>query len=158
MIKKSRVAIATLAVTGAVSIITQFEGFSEKAYIPIKDDKVTIGYGQTFYANGRSVRIGDRITQARALTELEALVGRDFLARLAACITVPLTQNEFDAYMSLAYNIGTAAFCKSTLVKKLNAGNYAAACSEILRWKYAKGRVVKGLENRRFKEYQLCMA
>lgn len=158
MARKSRAAIVALAVGGAISLIAGFEGFRGTAYVPVRGDKVTIGYGQTFYANGRSVRFGDRITQERAMGELGVLVEREFLSAIARCVTVPLTQNEFNAYVSLAYNIGAAAFCKSTLVKKLNTKDYAGACSEILRWKYSNGRVVKGLENRRLAEYKICMS
>lgn len=157
MAGKARAAIVSLATAGAVALIAQFEGFRSQAYIPIKDDKITIGYGQTFYANGRSVKLGDVISEKQARGELQNIVERQFLTKMAECVKVPLTQNEFDAYLSLLYNIGSGAFCRSTLVKKLNVKDYAGACSEILRWRYANGRVVAGLERRRFAEYKLCM-
>jgi lysozyme len=80
-----------------------------------------------------------------------------FEGAIKKCVVVPLHQYEYDAYVSLSYNIGSGAFCSSTMVKKLNAQDYAGACQEILRWDRAKGRVVKGLTNRRQQEYQKCI-
>ena len=73
------------------------------------------------------------------------------------CAPVPMFQNEFDAYVSLAYNIGEGAFCSSRLVRKLNAGDYPGACAEILRWDRFKGQRLNGLTMRRQSEYRLCM-
>ena len=60
--------------------------------------------------------------------------------------------------MSLAYNIGSKAFCGSTLVRELNAGNYDAACKQILRWDRFKGQQIRGLTLRREREYQTCIS
>lgn len=155
--QKARVAIAGLTASGAIAIIANFEGFSNKAYIPVKNDVATIGYGQTFYSDGRRVRLGDFISEKVAKNELKTIIEKKYLTRLKECVRVPLSQGEFDAFLSLMYNIGDGAFCRSTLVKKLNAKDYAGACSEILRWKYAGGRVLRGLESRRLKEYEICM-
>ena len=70
---------------------------------------------------------------------------------------MPLHQHEYDAFLSLAYNIGPGAFCGSTLVRKLNAEDYAGACAEILRWDKAGGKTVAGLTKRRQAEYRQCM-
>lgn len=153
----TRRAVATLSVAGAAGIIAGFEGFSSTAYIPVPGDVPTIGYGQTYYADGSKVKMGDKITKTEAQKQLELLTRKNYAGKIAACVKVPLSQNEFDAYVSLAYNIGTNAFCKSTLVKKLNAKDYVGACSQILRWNKAGGRVLKGLDNRRRQEYRLCM-
>ena len=59
--------------------------------------------------------------------------------------------------MSLTYNIGEGAFCKSTLAKKLNAYDYEGACKEILKWDKFKGKPLKGLTNRREREYAKCI-
>lgn len=154
---KARVAIAGLAVSGALALVADFEGFSNKAYIPVKNDVATIGYGQTFYSDGRRVRLGDWISEKAAKNELKALIEKKYLTKLKECVKVPLSQGEFDAFLSLMYNIGDVAFCRSTLVRKLNVKDYAGACSEILRWKYAGGRVLRGLQNRRLREYEICM-
>ena len=100
--------------------------------------------------------MGDVITVPQALDRLrrDVSVAESAIAR---CVRVPLTQGELDAYTSLAFNIGTDAFCRSTLVVKLNGGDYAGACEEIKRWVYAGGRRVPGLVARREKEYATCV-
>ena len=152
-----RKAIATLSLTGAVGLIAGYEGFSSTAYLPTPDDVPTIGYGQTQYADGSKVQMGDTISKAEAQRQLQIITRQKYADALGKCVKVPLSQNEYDAYVSLAYNIGTGAFCGSTLVKKLNAGDYAGACSQILRWNKQKGKVLKGLDIRRRKEYKLCL-
>ena len=100
--------------------------------------------------------MGDTISVPDALNRLEKDV-RVAEDAVRSCVTVPLTQGEMDAYTSLAYNIGKTNFCGSTLVKKLNAGDYQGACAELKRWVYVDGRVVQGLVNRREAEYRRCM-
>ena len=99
--------------------------------------------------------MGDRITPpkalARALTDVQKFEGAP-----KQCVRVPLHQHEYDAFVSLAYNIGSRAFCSSTLVRKLNAGDYAGACAEIDRWVYAGGKRLSGLVKRRAEERARC--
>jgi lysozyme len=64
---------------------------------------------------------------------------------------------EFDAYVSLTYNIGEGAFCRSTLAKKLNSGDYQGACAEILKWNKFNGKPLNGLTKRRQQEYEKCL-
>jgi lysozyme len=70
---------------------------------------------------------------------------------------VPLHQHEYDAFLSLAYNIGAGAFCGSTLVRKLNTGDYTGACAEILRWDKFQGQPLRGLTLRRQAEHRQCL-
>ena len=88
---------------------------------------------------------------ARALVDVQTFEGA-----LKQCVKVPLHQYEYDAYVSLSYNIGSSAFCSSTLVRTLNAGDYAGACLQILRWDKFKGKPLAGLTKRRQAEYQQC--
>lgn len=141
----------------AVAIIAAHEGFRSRAY----DDGAgvqTVGFGTTAHEDGRPVRPGDAITPERAtilLARHADRIGRE----IAACIgDVPLAQHEFDAFVSLAYNIGAGAFCRSTLLKRLKQTppDYAGACREILRWTRAGGRELPGLVKRRRAEYALC--
>jgi lysozyme len=145
-----------LSAAGLVGIAAQ-EGYTDKAVIPVPGDKPTIGFGST-----EGVRLGDKTTPpkalARALKDVQAYEGA-----LRQCVKVPLRQYEYDAFVSLAYNVGPAAFCGSTLVKKLAALDYPAACGEVLRWRYFAGRDCSlpkagcsGLWARRQWEYQLC--
>jgi len=140
----------TLSASAFVGLLT-FEGYSDKPIIPIKGDVPTIGFGTT-----EGVKPGDIMTPVKAVQRAIADVQK-FEGAVKQCVKVPLYQYEYDAYVSLSYNIGTGAFCASTLVKKLNAQNYEGACKEILRWNRAKGRVVDGLTNRRQKEYKQCL-
>ena len=73
------------------------------------------------------------------------------------CVNVPISQNQHAAFTSFAYNVGTGAFCKSSLLKKLNAGDYVGACDGLLAWSYAGGKYVQGLANRRNVEQRLCL-
>jgi len=140
----------TLSAAALVGLLSH-EGYSDKTIIPIKGDVPTIGFGTT-----EGVKLTDRTTPVKALTRALSDVQK-FEGALKTCVKVPLHQYEYDAYINLTYNIGSRAFCSSTLVKKLNAQDYAGACKEILRWDKASGRVVKGLTNRRQKEYKQCI-
>lgn len=73
------------------------------------------------------------------------------------CIKKPLTQFQYDAFVSLAFNIGGPAFCRSSLVREANTGNISAACQELSRWVYANGRQNTGLKTRRQNELRYCM-
>lgn len=73
-----------------------------------------------------------------------------------ACITAPLTVGQRAAAVSFAFNVGTSAFCRSTMAKKFNAGDYAGACGELPRWVYAGGKQLPGLVTRRQIEKDMC--
>ena len=122
--KNIRLGIGALGISATVLVsIALHEGYREEAY----KDAVgipTVGYGET-----AGIKMGDRTTPERALVTLLSSANRHADA-IRECIHVPLYQHEFDAYVSLAYNIGAGNFCRSTLVKKLNAKDYAGACQE----------------------------
>ena len=146
-----RVAIGAVTLSAAGLIgIAQWEGYRGSAY----DDGVgvqTIGFGTT-----GGVKKGDTTDPVRALVRLGSDVAA-FERALAGCIRVPLYQREWDAYVSWAYNVGSGAACSSTLVRKLNAGDYVGACNELPRWNQAGGRVLPGLVKRRAQERALCL-
>lgn len=149
---RARQVIAALSLSASALVgLALHEGYTDRAVIPIPGDVPTIGFGAT-----AGVKMGDTITPpkalARALTDAQAFEGA-----LKRCVRVPLHQYEYDAFVSLAYNIGGGAFCGSTLVRKLNASDYAGACAEILRWDKAGGRAVRGLTVRRQKEHRQCI-
>lgn len=149
---RSRVVIGALSMSAAGLIgILGYEGFSERAYIPVPGDVPTIGFGTT-----EGVKLGDTISAPQAIERAYRDIYKTKTA-IHKCVNVPLSQGEYDAYTSLAYNIGPSAFCSSTLVKKLNGRDYEGACKEIKRWIYVKGRPVQGLINRREAEYKKCM-
>ena len=152
MINRNRSAIAGIVLSASALVgIALHEGYSDTAITPVPGDVPTIGFGTT-----AGVRAGDHTTPpkalARALTDVQRFEGA-----LKKCVTVPLHQYEYDAYVSLAYNIGPGAFCSSSLVKKLNAGDYEGACQQVLVWDKFKGRPLRGLTIRRQEEYNLCV-
>jgi lysozyme len=101
------------------------------------------------------VELGDKTTPERALVRLLKDANR-FESAVQSCVKVPLHQYEYDAYVSLTYNIGPRAFCGSTLVKRLNQSDYSGACLEILKWDKFKGKPLPGLTKRRQEEYLKC--
>ena len=138
-----------------IDLIKEFEGFSDRPYL-CPASKWTIGYGATFYPNGNLVTAKDpKITQEYATEMLIVMVDR-FAEQVFKLIKVQITQNQFDALVSLAYNIGIGNFRNSTLLRKLNIKeNNAVLAGEINRWNRANGKIMAGLTRRRKAEAQL---
>lgn len=147
---RQTVAALTLSASALVAIVLH-EGYRENAYIPVAGDVPTIGFGTT-----KDVKLGDRTTPEQALRSAHRDL-QHFEGAIKNCVTVPLYQYEYDAYTSLAYNIGATAFCGSTLVRLLNQGRYEEACKQILRWDKFQGQPLKGLTLRRQDEYRKCI-
>lgn len=154
---KTRKILASILVSSSLAAsVATYEGFRPVAYRPLPQDVLTYGSGFTRRPDGSPVQAGDTISIEQNKIRLRKELST-FKSSIAKCITVPLTENEAEAYISLSFNIGTQAFCKSTLVKKLNAYDYEGACKEILKWDMFKGKQLKGLTNRRVKEYKQCL-
>jgi len=149
MFKRNEIAAISLSATALVAIALH-EGYKDMAYIPTPGDVPTIGFGTT-----GGVKLGDKTTPTQALSRAMVDIQK-FEGAVKSCVQVPLTQGEYDAYISLSYNIGSSAFCNSTLVKRLNQSEYALACQEILRWNRFQGKELAGLTNRRQEEYLKC--
>lgn len=139
-----------------LKLIADFEGLRLKAYPDpgTGGDPWTIGYGTTVYPDGRKVKKGDVITQVQALDYLKQDV-KKFAASVSQLVSVPLSQNRFDALVSFTYNLGAGALARSSLLRKLNAREYEAAAAEFDKWVYAGGRILPGLVNRRKAERDL---
>ena len=136
---KARMAIGALSLSAAalVSIFAR-EGYTDRAVIPTKGDVPTVDFGTTVKEGGVPVRMGDTTNPVQAAQRSLAHIQKDE-GVIKQCVKVPLSQAEYDVYVDLAYNIGAGAFCGSTIVKRLNAENYAGACEAILMWRYAAG-------------------
>jgi lysozyme len=148
----NRAPIVGLGISGIALVgLLVAEGYRDTAYIPVAGDVPTIGFGTT-----QNVRMGDKITVPQALNRALDDVQK-FEGAMKRCVKVPLHQYEYDAYLSLTYNIGEGAFCRSTLVRLLNQQRYDEACKQILRWDNFQGRPLRGLTIRREKEYAMCM-
>jgi lysozyme len=155
---RARIALAALSLSASALVgIAVHEGYREAAYVPVAGDVATIGFGTTRHADGSPVQRGERTDPVQALTRKLADVQK-FEGALRQCVRVPLHQHEYDAFLSLAYNIGSGAFCASTLVRLLNDGRYREACEQILRWDKFQGRPLRGLTLRRQAERRQCLA
>ena len=137
-----------------VDIIKTYEGFSPKAVRLTGEDEYTIGYGHY----GADVRAGDTITEAEAT----ALMKKDlkvFENAVRSAVKVEITQSQFDALVSLSYNIGTGAFADSDTVKALNEGKVGHAAVDIPSWRRGMGyQILPGLEKRRQTELEFFAA
>ncbi|HCS6848240.1 TPA: lysozyme, partial [Escherichia coli] len=117
----------------------------------------TIGYGWTHPVDGKPVKRGMTIDQQTADRLLKTgLVGYE--NDVLKVVRVKLTQGQFDALVSFAYNVGSRALSTSTLLKKLNAGDIKGAADEFLRWNKSGGKVMPGLTNRRKAERALFLS
>ncbi|EGN2315234.1 lysozyme [Citrobacter freundii] len=142
-----------------IRLIKQFEGCSLTAYPDpgTGGDPWSIGYGWTHPVDGKPVKRGMTIDQATADRLLKAgLVGYE--NDVLKVVRVKLTQGQFDALVSFAYNVGSRALSTSTLLKKLNAGDIKGAADEFLRWNKAGGKVMPGLTNRRKAERDVFLS
>lgn len=131
-----------------LALIENAEGLRLAAYLDT-GNVPTIGYGHT-----HNVKLGDKCSRAQA----EQWLGEDIASAENAVehlVTVPLTDNQFAALVSFAYNVGFVSFAKSTLLKRLNEGQYANVPSFLKAWVFDNGKRIAGLESRRNSEAAL---
>lgn len=135
-------------------LIKEFEGCKLKAY-QCSAKKWTIGYGNTFFEDGTPVVAGNAITQQKA-EQLFEIIANDFSAKVDKLVTSKVSENQFGALTSFAYNCGIANLQKSTLLKKVNVNhNDLSIRAEFLKWNKAGGKVLAGLTRRREAEANL---
>jgi len=150
----SRLKKSGALMAAAVALVGAWEGLRTVAY----PDKLAYGIPTVCFGETRGVKLGDRYTVEECKVMLgEALV--EFEAGMRKCLQSPETipAKSYVAFLSLSYNIGTGAFCGSTVARRANAGDIKAACEAISMWNKAGGRVVKGLVNRRAEERKICL-
>ncbi len=146
--------------------ITEWEGFKSKVY---KDAAglPTIGVGHLLtrseLTSGKIIIKGETVRYAAGLTkdQVEDLLGQDLQGKEEAVndgVKVKLNQNQFDALVSFCFNVGSAAFKDSTLLRLLNQGDYGSVPAQLRRWVHCGGEVVDGLVNRRKHEIELWNA
>lgn len=151
MKRTGKIAGSAGAVAVAVALIGGFEGLRTEAY------KDIVGVWTVCYGETLDVEPGASHTVA----ECDAMLAKrivEFEAGLDRCLAVEVPTQTKIAFVSWAYNVGIGAACRSTLVRKANAGDLAGACNELPRWNRAGGRVIRGLTNRRVTERDLCLA
>lgn len=134
----------------AITCVSGFEGLRQAAYL----DPVgipTVCFGET-----KGVKLG----QVKTIDECKGMLHDSLMISdqsVERCVHVPMSDDRHAALVSFTYNIGGGAFCASTLVKKLNAGDIVGACNELPKWNKARGITLPGLTKRREQERQLCM-
>ena len=133
-------------------LITEFEGFSAKPYL-CSAKIPTIGYGSTYYSDNKRVTLLDKeITKVQAFEMFKTIADR-FASVVSKLVTSPLNQNQFNALVSLAYNIGTGNFASSTILKKVNKNhNDLTIALEFKKWNKVNKKEVPGLTKRRIYE------
>lgn len=139
-----------------ISLIKEFEGCKLTAY----QDSVgvwTIGYGWTQPVDGKPIRAGMTIKQETAERLLKTGMV-SYESDVSRLVKAGLTQGQFDALVSFTYNLGARSLSTSTLLRKLNAGDYAGAADEFSRWNKAGGKVLNGLTRRREAERALFLS
>lgn len=149
MTSRLKKSIALMAIV--VGTVGAWEGLRTVAY------RDAVGVPTVCYGETRGVKMGDRYTVAECKEMLgEGLV--EFEAMIRPCLKNPdaIPDKTYASFVSLAYNIGPRAFCRSTVVKRWNAGITYGSCDAMLWWNKAGGRVLKGLTNRRYDERRLC--
>ena len=146
-----------------LKLIQEFESFENAPYLD--SARVwTIGYGSTYYPNGKKVTKFDKpINRLYAETIQKNVIARDFEPVINELLEKEIasgfiTQNMFDAIISLTYNIGVNGFKRSSVLKWLKQGDKQNAADAFLLWNKAGGKVLKGLINRRKKERELFLS
>ena len=139
------------------NLIKKFEGFSVKPY-KCSAGVPTIGYGTTFYLNGNKVTMKDSpISEEVALSILFSVV-EDFSKKVEKLLKVSVNQNQFDALVDFAYNLGIGNLQKSTLLKLINNKDFVGASKQFKLWNKANGKVLNGLTKRRKEEEELFLS
>lgn len=139
-----------------LDLVRTFEGFRPDAYYDLggKRGTLTVGYGFT-NSDIPDLKPGYRIDQRRAEQMLPGLLNKKYGPTVLQNVKVPLTDQQYSALTSFAYNVGPGNFKNSTLLKKLNAGDFEGAATEFDRWIYAGGKPMEGLVRRRAAEREL---
>lgn len=135
-----RIAIGALTLSAAAFVgLAVHEGYTDEAIIPVKGDVPTNGFGGTRNLDGSPVKMGDKTTPVKALQRSIAHIQKDE-AGLKLCVTAPLHQAEYDLLADAAYQYGVAAVCKSSMVRKANAGDYIGSCESYALYRFVAGR------------------
>lgn len=151
-LKKAGIGL-TVAGSLAIGLIGGYEGLRTKAYRDI------VGVPTVCFGETRGVKMGDAYT----VEECKAMLGDaliEFEQGMRKCMTKPdsVPDKPYVAFLSLTYNIGVGAFCRSTLARKVNAGDIRGGCNELPKWNKAGGKAVRGLTRRRAEERAICLS
>ena len=138
-----------------IDLIKRFEGYKSKPYLD-PNGIPTIGYGNTYYPDGRKVRLNDPSINESVANQLLMTMLQKFESVVFSNVTSKINQNQFDALVSFCYNVGDFNFRKSTLLRKVNVNPYDKLIrDEFQRWNKSGGKVLVGLSRRREAEWNL---
>lgn len=150
--KKLGAGVAAVVIATATPFIAKWEGLETTAYRDI------VGVPTVCYGETRGVKMGDTYTKAECMDMLKVAVG-EYYTKIQPCMTnkeIPVGVQA--SLLELAYNVGTGAVCKSTMMRLANQGKYKEACRELDKWIRAGGQPIKGLQNRRAdSKINLCL-
>jgi len=162
---KQRVVLAGLSISALAFVgLLKDEGYTENAVIPTKNDRPTNGFGSTFDEQGRPIKMADKVTPVQAVQRSLIHIQKDE-TQIKQCVTVPLSQTEYDTMVNFAYQYGTGALCNSTIVRAANAGDYVGSCKGYLLYYKAGGfdcripgnKICAGVWKRSQERYTTCM-
>ena len=164
VVKRSAVAGLSLS-AAAFGVLVTSEGWMGTADVPVKGDRCTNGFGSTFKEDGTPVKCGEEIAPPQAVTRSLAHIAKDEKG-IKACVTAPMTQVEYDLAVNFVYQYGTKTFCKSSIVRELNSGNYVKACEAYKLYRKVNGYDCStpgntrcpGVWKRSLERYERCMA
>ncbi|MFA5899406.1 MAG: hypothetical protein WC829_09880 [Hyphomicrobium sp.] len=152
MIPRKAIAGLTLSAAALVGIVLE-EHYTDKAIIPTKGDRWTLGHGSTFHEDGTPVKEGDTTTPVRALVKMQAHITKEEKSFVASMPDAYLHPGEFDLYMKWTYQFGTGNWWNSSMRRNILAGSYTAACDSLLAYKYSAGydcsTLINGKPNKR---------
>ena len=161
-----RIAFAalTLSAAGFAGLVLE-ESYTDRAVVPTKGDRPTVGFGSTFRDDGSPVQMGDKITPARAIARSVAHIAKDE-SGLKRCVTGAMSQAEYDILVKFSYQYGVAATCNSSMVRNVNAGNYRLACEGYTLYRYSAGfdcstpgnRICGGVWTRNLERREQCLS
>lgn len=150
--KKVAAGATAVVIATATPFIAKWEGLETTAYRDI------VGVPTVCYGETRGVKMGDTYTKEQCMDMLKVAVG-EYYRKIEPCMTnkdIPVGVQA--SILELAYNVGTGAACKSTMMKLANQGKYKEACRELDKWVKAGGQTVRGLQNRRAdSKVNLCL-
>lgn len=165
--KFNRTAVASLVLSASALIgLVMSEDYTDKAVIPTINDRPTLGFGSTFHADGRPVKMGDTTTPVRALVTAQAHISKEEKVFRESLPGVEMHQGEYDIYMDWTYQYGSGAWMRSSIRRKLLAGDYKGACTALLAYKYSGGydcstpgnKRCAGVWTRQQERYRSCLA
>lgn len=149
LLPKNEPAPPKLSISDAgINFIKRWEGFRSRAYL-CPANVLTIGYGHT-----KTVVPNQTITEYQG----EQLLKQDlvrFEKAVNNLVTVPINQRQFDALVSFSFNCGVSALNRSTLLRRLNRGDYSGSANEFRKWVHGGGKKLPGLVSRRREEKKM---